>query len=276
MPEITVLMPVRNGEKYIREAVDSVLHQSFEDFELLIMDDGSTDRTVEILRSYQDPRIRLEIREPHFIRSLNGGLSLSKGDYIARMDADDRMHIERLRIQLKRMKQKPEITVCASWTTPFVPGGAPLKPVKTGEYLIERPILKMLKGNFIAHPSVMIRKRFLEENRLTYQDYPCAEDYKLWFDTARLGGKFFIEPQSLLYFRISDSQVTSVNREQMIRQSILIKDEILDYLLEKVANKTLLDLRSNMDQLRKDCLVSPDIVFALFYTILQEMDGSVK
>ncbi|MCS2384182.1 glycosyltransferase family 2 protein [Bacteroides thetaiotaomicron] len=105
MPEITVLMPVRNGEKYIKDAINSVLRQTLTDFELLIIDDGSIDRTVEIIQGYTDQRIRLEKREHQFIPNLNEGIKLASAPYIARMDADDIMHTERLRIQLKRMKK---------------------------------------------------------------------------------------------------------------------------------------------------------------------------
>ena len=87
MPEITVLMPVRNGEQYIKEAIDSVLNQTLTDFEFLIIDDGSTDRTVEIIQGYTDKRIRLVRKEHQFIQNLNEGLELASGSYIARMDA---------------------------------------------------------------------------------------------------------------------------------------------------------------------------------------------
>lgn len=115
MPEITVLMPVRNGERYIKESIDSVLNQTLTDFEFLIIDDGSTDRTVEIIQGYTDKRIRLVRKEHQFIQNLNEGLELASGSYIARMDADDIMHTERLRIQLKRMKKNPDITVCGTY-----------------------------------------------------------------------------------------------------------------------------------------------------------------
>lgn len=106
MPEITVLMPVRNGERYIKESIDSVLNQTLTDFEFLIIDDGSTDRTVEIIQGYTDKRIRLVRKEHQFIQNLNEGLELASGSYIARMDADDIMHTERLRIQLKTYEKK--------------------------------------------------------------------------------------------------------------------------------------------------------------------------
>ena len=271
MPEITVLMPVRNGEAFIKESIDSVLCQSFTDFELLIMDDGSTDGTVNIIQSYQDKRIRFEKRNHNFIKNLNEGLSLAQGNYIARMDADDRMHSERLRIQLKRMKQNPDITLCSSWTKPFKTDGTLLAPFQFGEYFSENPILQMLLGNFISHPSVMIKKEFLTVNKLEYQNYPHTEDYKLWFEIAKLGGKIFVEPQHLLYFRVSETQVTAIHREEMFNQAARIKEEILSYLLIEKSNKKLLSLHRRLMDVKKDNLVSANEIFSFFYNILKKV-----
>lgn len=274
MLEITVLMPVKNGSKYIKEAIDSVLGQSFTDFEFLIMDDGSTDKTVSIIKSYTDPRIRLIEQKPDFIKTLNKGLSLAKGNYIARMDADDIMHTERLRIQLKRMKHNPDIAVSASWTKPFKDDGIPLPPFQFGEGNIEYPILQMLRGNILAHPSVMIKKSFFEEHKLKYQNYPQAEDYKLWFEVAKAGGKFFIEPQHLLNFRVSDTQVTNTKRDSMIEQTVIIKKEILNYLLKNLDdNKTLIKLYKTLESLEKEKTISPNDTFQFFLGILIKKMG---
>ena len=91
MPQIIVLMPVYNGGRYLRESIASILAQSFKDFELLIIDDGSTDDSVSIVKSFSDPRIRLVLNEHNIgvARTLNKGLELARGEFIARMDADD-------------------------------------------------------------------------------------------------------------------------------------------------------------------------------------------
>ena len=115
MPEITILMPVRNGEKYIKESIDSILKQTFTDFELLIMDDGSTDRTVERIERYTDERIRLIRRKHNFIRNLNEGLELALGAYIARMDADDISMPERFVKQIAFMNSHPDIDCLGTW-----------------------------------------------------------------------------------------------------------------------------------------------------------------
>ena len=97
---VSVLMPVFNGEKWIAEAIDSVLNQSYTDFELLILNDGSTDSTEQVILSYKDKRIKYVKRNHDFISALNDGLRMAQGKYIARMDADDVMHPDRLKIQV--------------------------------------------------------------------------------------------------------------------------------------------------------------------------------
>lgn len=274
MPEVTVLMLVKNGEKYVRDAIDSVLKQSFNNFEFLIIDDGSTDKTASIIKSYTDPRIQMIKQKPNFIKALNKGLSLAKGEFIARMDADDIMHTERLRIQLKRMKLHPDIVVCGSWAKSFKDDGSQIPPLQFGEGYIEHPILQMLRGNILVHSSVMIKKSFMNNHKLKYQQYPLSEDYKLWFEIAKAGGKFFIEPQYLLNFRVSDTQITNVKKDSMMQQTIIIKKEILKYLLKIEDNKTFVKLFKTMEILEKENIILSDNIFQFFWNILIPKNGN--
>ncbi len=251
MPEITVLMSVRNGEKYIKDAIDSVLRQTLTDFEFLIIDDGSTDHTVEIIQGYKDERIRLEKRKHQFIQNLNEGLRLASGSYIARMDADDIMHTERLRIQLKRMKKNPDITVCGTWARFFSENGKRSNNSHLGYGIIHDPVLELLRYNMLLHPSVMIKKEFLNNHQIKYQNCSFVEDYKLWFDVAKAGGILFVEPQELMMIRRSDTQITVVKKEEMYKGSIRLKKEILHYLLSIYDNGTLDNLLSNFEELEK-------------------------
>jgi glycosyltransferase involved in cell wall biosynthesis len=268
---VTVLMPVRNGEKYVRESVESVLKQTFADFEFIIIDDGSTDNTVSVIKSYNDSRIRIVEQEHDFVGALNRGLQMAKGEYIARMDADDVMHTERLRIQVKRMTLNPEITVLSSWASAFGDDGSIMPPMKTGEGYVEEPVLEMLRGNFVIHPSVMLRTSFIRNHNLEYPDYPQAEDYKLWFEIAKLGGKFYIEPQLLMNFRVSSTQITSVKRETMFEQTVRIKKEILDYLVRKEQSDELESLQTVTGNLGKEKLLPEGEIFKLFYTVLKNI-----
>ena len=271
MPEITVLMPVRNGERYIKESIDSVLNQTLTDFEFLIIDDGSTDRTVEIIQGYTDKRIRLVRKEHQFIQNLNEGLELASGAYIARMDADDIMHTERLRIQLKRMKKNPDITVCGTWAKIFSDKGNERKISHLGYGIIHEPVLELLKYNMLLHPSVMIKKEFLLNHHIKYQNYPCVEDYKLWFDIAKSGGILFVEPQELLMFRRSDTQVTVTKKKEMSLGSIRLRKEILLYLLSVYNNKTLNSLLSDFENLEKNKWMSNEDIFRFFVNLFNRI-----
>jgi len=232
-PEISVVMPVYNAEKYVKEAIDSIINQSFTDFECIIVDDGSTDKTKEIIRSYDDKRIILVENKHDFIESLNMGMKRAKGKYIARMDADDMMHPDRLKIQYSMMEAEPSITVCGSWMTRYGERVAADYIAQNLAGLIELPLLQFLRGNFVFHPTAMIRKNFLIQNQLQYEDYPCAEDLKLWSEIAKRGGVFYIEDQPLLHYRISDSQISKQKKEEQKATTERILLENLKYLLDK-------------------------------------------
>lgn len=110
-PQVTVLLPVYNGEKYIAQAIESILNQSFRNFELRIIDDGSKDSSVKIVQSYSDPRIRI-VKNPQnlgLVQTLNRGITLIKSEYLARMDADDIALPDRLEKQLLFMQARPEV-----------------------------------------------------------------------------------------------------------------------------------------------------------------------
>ena len=276
MPEITILMPVRNGEKYIKESIASILKQTFTDFELLIMDDGSTDRTVERIERYTDERIRLIRRKHNFIRNLNEGLELALGAYIARMDADDIMHTERLRIQLKRMKKNPNITVCGTWAKIFSDKGNERNVFHFGHEIICEPVLELLKYNMLLHPSVMVKKEFLFNHHIKYQNYPYVEDYKLWFDIAKAGGILFVEPQELMMLRRSDTQVTVTKKEEMFLGSIRLRKEILLYLLSIYDNKALNSLLSDLEYLEKNKWMSYEDIFRLFVNLFNRMQSNSR
>ena len=118
---VTVLMPVYNGEMYLREAIDSILHQTFTDFEFLIINDGSTDNSETIILSYDDSRIRYEKNDSNLklIATLNKGIELAKGKYIVRMDADDISIPDRIEKQVAFLEKNPDVGICGSWFTAF-------------------------------------------------------------------------------------------------------------------------------------------------------------
>lgn len=261
MPKVSVLMPVRNVQDYICQAIDSVLQQSYTDYELLIIDDGSTDRTIEFIQRYKDSRIRLLMRKHNFIENLNEGIRLADGKYIARMDGDDLMHSERLLVQVQRLEEMPEITVCASWMQSFGENSVS-RILKTYARKIESPILELLRQNIFYHPTVMMRKDFLEHHQLEYKAYARAEDYKLWVDIACCGGQFYIEPQVLLFYRISSGQVSA---QPGVRLGKKIRYEIMNWL----ANSALVDRKETRGILKR---VLTDLVFLEEEDLLSEQN----
>lgn len=231
--EISVVMPVYNAEKHIEEALDSIVSQSFTNFECIIVDDGSTDRTLEAIHTFNDSRIIVLEKGHDYISSLNLGMEKSRGKYVARMDADDIMHPDRLRVQHTIMEAEPVITVCGTWMTLFGKEHTLGRTVGSIRGLVDNPLIQFLHGNFISHPTTMIRNDFLKSHQLHYEkNYIYAEDLKLWTDIAKLGGTFFMESQSLLSYRISEEQISNkkMNEQQLVTERIL--HETLCYLLD--------------------------------------------
>lgn len=177
-PRVTVVMPVYNGARYLREAIDSILLQSFRDFELLIIDDGSTDASAEIVRSYGDSRIRLltSQRNMRIAATLNRGLDEARGEYIARMDADDICHLRRLEKQVSFLDANPAFGVCGTRARAF----------GTARYLIRHPAkpeqirCRLLFNTAFVHPSVIMRRSLLQEHGLRYGELRHFEDLELW------------------------------------------------------------------------------------------------
>jgi glycosyltransferase involved in cell wall biosynthesis len=214
-PRVSVLMAVYNGEKYLPEAINSILTQSFTDFEYLIVDDGSTDHSLEIIESYQDPRIKI-ISNPHNIgltRSLNKGLNLARGEYVARMDSDDISLPERLAKQVAYMDAHPDVGVCGTWAKDIDSRG-----FVTG--LRETPVGKELEHDYwrpspIIHPSAIIRRSHL--NGLRYHEQiRYAQDFDLWL-RIRAKHKLGNLPQHLLLYRVHQESITLSQRDDQLR-----------------------------------------------------------
>jgi len=217
-PLVTVLMPVYNGEKYLKEAIESILNQTFIDFEFLIIDDGSTDKSAEIIKSFNDARIRLERNETNLglIKTLNKGLTLSRGKYIARMDCDDISLPKRLSIQVNFMEKHPEIGVCGSWVKVM---GLKQEFVNRYPQKHEEARAYLLFNTPFAHPSVIIRKEVMEKHELEYdENYKYAEDYELWSRIIK-HTKLSNIPKVLLHYRMHPESVSKKNSSEQTENS---------------------------------------------------------
>ncbi len=215
VPKISVLLSVRNEEKFLSAALDSVLQQSFQNWELIAIDDGSTDGTFSILeqKAKNDARIRIFKRPAlGLVNALNFGIKQCRAELIARFDGDDICHPERLKLQYAAMQQNPEIDVLGSRVRHF-----PRPRIQSGMLAYENWQNELLSHEEIennlfvesplANPSVMIRKVMIEKIG-GYQNQEWAEDYDLWLRMAESGAQFARLPQTLLYWRDHPERMT--------------------------------------------------------------------
>lgn len=212
-PKVTVLLPVYNGAAYLRESLTSILGQSFKDFTLLVIDDASTDSSLDVIRSFGDPRIQV-VCNPHnlgLIGTLNKGLNLSTTEYIARMDQDDVSMPDRLAVQVDFLDSNKSVGVCGSWIEIFGIGNF------VHQYPTEHDRIKagLFLSNELAHPTVMLRRQaFLDHNLYYDERWSYVEDYELW---QRASFCFEVRniPHVLLRYRTSfDSMCRVYGKEQ--------------------------------------------------------------
>lgn len=220
-------MPVYNNGPYLREALDSILEQTFADFEVLLYNDGSTDNSKEILDSYDDSRLRIvnSSENKGLIHWLNRGIEDARGKYIARMDGDDISMPDRFEKQFRLMEEHPEIGIC----------GTQLEIIGTGQKIL-RPTTDddlrwwIFRGTPFAHPSVIIRVSVLRENNLQYnpQAY-LVEDFDLWW---RMGRYCRIANLNdiLLRYKVHQDQVSSAKSELQSANHMLSLNGFIKWL----------------------------------------------
>lgn len=226
---ITVLLPVYNGEKFIREAVESILAQTYEKFELIIIDDGSTDNTLSILKELEkiDFRIKLISRENKgLIATLNEGAEIANGEWIVRMDADDISMPTRLERQLNWVSQT-ESDISGTWVRFF---GAHDVRIWKGYQSDQAIKVDMLFKCPLVHPSIIIRTSLLRTLKYDLNSEK-AEDYDLWVRAAIFGAKITNMPEVLLKYRQHPMQVTTVSKKSQEEMTIKIRDRYWQHFL---------------------------------------------
>jgi len=213
IPAVSIILPAYNCEKYIAKAIESVLHQSFNDFELIIINDGSSDNTESIILSFSDLRIVYLKNESNsgLIFTLNKAIEIAGGKYIARMDADDICLPTRLEKQKKYLDEHLETTMVAT-TIGFIDKNENNKEI----WPLDRKIIsqnairnKMPFENCIAHPSIMIRAAVLKELKYDQQQVNI-EDYDLWLRLLSRDHVISKIDESLLLYRIHNESVTNL------------------------------------------------------------------
>lgn len=202
---VTVLLPNYNNASSLKECLESLKNQTYTDFDLLIIDDGSTDDGVKIITDFPDTRIKLIQKEKNsgIIDTLNVGLKQINTEYIVRMDGDDRAHIERIEKLVHYMDNNPEIGVCGSATEEF--GISTV--TKSFDQSSEQIKANFIFNQLLVHPSVIIRKEILDQHDISYTDsYKYMEDFKFFFDLSRVT-KITNIPDVLYYYRRENNEV---------------------------------------------------------------------
>jgi len=218
-PKVTVLLAVYDGEPFLRRCVDSVLGQTYEDFELLVVDDASTDATPEILASYGDPRVRVLRNERNLgqVPSLNRGLGEARGEYVARIDADDWCRPERLERQLAVLDAEPTVGLVGTWMDLVDERGRPVARLRStiadvAEFVFHTLIMRVL----ISHPAAMYRRQPVAA--LTYDESTApAEDKDLWRRLLLEGWRARIVPEPLVVYQLHDAQLSQTQAERQRR-----------------------------------------------------------
>lgn len=219
---ISVVMPVYNAEKYVAEAVESILQQTYTDFEFIIIDDCSTDNSYGILQTYaaKDIRIRLFKNDVNnkLPKTLNFGIAQSNGKYIARMDADDISLPERFAKQVEFMESHPEIGVCGTWIKEFIDENKQI--TRMVEYPVEHKLISitlLFDENCLAHPSTLLKREIFTDIQLYYESSfgGAAEDYELWVRLLVHGILFHNLPEPLLMYRKSETQTMVVSKDHI-------------------------------------------------------------
>jgi glycosyltransferase involved in cell wall biosynthesis len=226
-PLVSVVMSVFNGEKYLHEAIESILKQTFTDFEFIIVDDGSTDSTCRIIQSYNDSRIFLISRvNKGLVASLNEAILSANGLYIARQDADDVSHTARLQTEVFFLRNNTEYVAVGSWFEEFNEGG-PLRINRTPvtDSLVR---LRLVWGTCFGHGSVMfVRQMAIDAGLYRGMMWP-AEDYDLWTRLASFGSMANI-PKVLYRYRMHEE---SASEKHSSKQRQLAKEISVSYALK--------------------------------------------
>lgn len=265
--KVSIILPVYNAKEYIKDCIDSILAQTYQNFELIIGDDASTDNSIDICKQYDNPKIRIIKCEHNYIRTCNTLLKFCNGDYIARMDADDIMLPNRIQKQVEILEKDKSLSLCCS--NRLIIGTDERRDMWVENY-VDDFILRLFCGNFIPHSTVMIRTSFLRNLGIKYKsEYPYAEDYKMWSDIAMNGGTIYAIKEPLIKYRIHDSSISMQNMLKQKETATKIQNEIYNYLIEKVIPYKDLYLKLNeiLQELKNNNVIS-DLFIRLFFSDL--------
>ena len=229
---VSVIMSVYNGEKYLNEAIESILNQTYKNIEFIIIDDGSTDGSSDIIRNYLiDHRIKFlkNVTNKGLIYSLNRGIEESNGKYIVRMDCDDVSHLDRIEKQVNYMEKNSDIVMSGSDVN-FIFEGIPFfKKKVSSQYDYEKIKVSTMFDSTFSHPTVIIKKEYLIKKKLSYEEeYKNAEDYGLWTNIVPYANVSNLK-EILLNYRIVKTSVTRKSNKDMNSRRKVFKNIYKNY-----------------------------------------------
>ncbi|MFK3960822.1 glycosyltransferase family 2 protein [Pseudalkalibacillus hwajinpoensis] len=229
-PKVSIIMSNYNTkETFLREAIESILNQTFKDYEFIIIDDNSNNNSLKVIESYKDERIIVIKNQKNIglASSLNKGLEKARGIYIARMDSDDVSLLTRLEKQVFYLDQYKNIDVLGTKSRIFGMQKGIREIYPCHPNIISTELLFTVG---ITHPSVMIRKEFLEQNNLRYNEkFKKAQDYELW-SRCVIYGMFYEYPEVLLKYRTSNTQATITNSDEQNNFANIVRVRLLNRL----------------------------------------------
>lgn len=270
MATVSIIIPAYRIDKFLYRSIDSVLQQTHNDIELVIAYENCNKQINDIVRKYDDNRIKT-IGCVYMSESIVQAIEYSLGEYLTIFHAGDVMHSEKLRIQLKRMSNNPDVIVCGTWMRPLSNDMVNMY-VSGCEGYVKNPILSLLNGNFVHRSTALVRRSFMQKHGILFgcQYRQCAE-YGLWFDIFRCGGIMYMEPQCLVYTDTQGTRKTDLDITEEIEESIELRHSILQHLLEKIESRkkeVLMDLFSSFDRAEKAGVVSSKMSLDVFCAIL--------
>ena len=228
--KVSIIVPMYNAASFLKETLDSILNQTFTNFELILIDDCSKDNTLEIANSFSDPRIYIVKNEKNLGAggTRNKGIKLAQSTYIAFCDAEDIMFPNRLEEQYNFMEQHPDIDICGSFVKLINEQGDITGkftfPVKHDKIAVE-----MFLRCAFQQSTAFIRRQSFKQSGLEYKENHYAEDYDLWANAIKRL-KFHVIPHFLMYYKISDSQISSISFDKQQRDANLVYKQMMEDL----------------------------------------------
>ena len=224
MPKVSIIIPAYNQGHYLVEAIDSALGQTYSDFEVIVVDDGSTDETSQVAHSFTDPRVHYIYQENRGLSAArNTGVCNSTGEYLTFLDSDDRFLPIKLELLVGALETRPEVGLVAGQAIPIDEQGRPAGKI------IDKPIpeepYKLLLGNPLHVGSVMLRRNWQEKVGLFDESLRSYEDWDMWLRLARAGCKMAWVPKPVSLYRFHSAQMTRIGT-QMTRATFAVLEKI--------------------------------------------------